>query len=120
MKGVPPKHTQFKPGQSGNPKGRPKLPDIKGVLAKILNGDEDGMPALEAILKALVKKAKNGDVRAAQELFDRAFGKAQQYVDHTTGGRGMVNIPIIHWVNSGNDNDKIKDSKVLNKENITS
>lgn len=23
-KGKPPKHTQFKPGQSGNPKGRPK------------------------------------------------------------------------------------------------
>jgi len=70
-KGNPPKHTQFKPGQSGNPKGRPKLPDIKEALAKILEGDEDGMTALEEILKALIKKAKKGDVRAA---FQDHFG----------------------------------------------
>lgn len=78
MKGVPPEHTKFKKGQSGNPKGRPKLPDLKEAIAKILSEEKDGYTALDAILAALRKKAAQGDVRAAQELLDRGFGKAKQ------------------------------------------
>jgi len=37
-KGKPPKHSQFKPGESGNPNGRPKgSRNTKQVLTKILN-----------------------------------------------------------------------------------
>jgi hypothetical protein len=64
-----------------NKKGRPKFPDISEALAKILEGDEDGMTALEEILRALVKKAKKGDVKCAQELFDRAYGKPKLSMD---------------------------------------
>jgi len=112
------KKTQFKPGQSGNPKGRPKLPDIKEALAKILERDEDGMTALEEILRALIKKAKKGDVRAAQELFDRAYGKSKLSVDHTTGGE-KINIPLISWIdgNGKHENSETKDLKVRNIAN---
>ena len=71
----------FKKGQSGNPKGRPKLPDIKAAMAKVLAEEKDGMDALEAVLKALRTRAIKGDVRAAQELLDRAFGKSRQAMD---------------------------------------
>lgn len=76
----------FKKGQSGNPKGRPKMPDLSDAIAKILNDEKDGKTALEAILAALRAKAAKGDVRAAQELLDRAYGKSQQKIDHTTQG----------------------------------
>ena len=71
---------QFKKGESGNPKGRPKMPDLSEAIAKILNEEKDGRSALDAILAALRMKAAKGDVRAAQELFDRGYGKASQLI----------------------------------------
>jgi len=74
--------TPFKKGESGNPKGRPKMPDLREAIAKILNEEKDGKSALDAILAALRAKATKGDVRAAQELLDRGFGKSQQFIQH--------------------------------------
>jgi hypothetical protein len=93
----------FKKGQSGNPKGRPKMPNIKKALAKVLSEEKDGMQAVEAVLKALRAKAVKGDVRAAQELFDRAYGKAKQIaeIDHTTNGKDIT--PPIKWVDGDSE-----------------
>lgn len=69
--------TEFKPGQSGNPNGRPKkLPELDKLLADVL-GDpvEDGKTAAEAILQALYKASLKGDTRAAEILLNRAYGK---------------------------------------------
>lgn len=72
----------FKKGQSGNPNGRPKkLPEIDAILADVLGEEKDGIDAATAILKALRSKAAKGDVRAAEILLDRAYGKARQYID---------------------------------------
>lgn len=38
-------------------------------------------PHVEEIVAALAEKAKSGDVAAAKELFDRAWGKATQTVE---------------------------------------
>jgi hypothetical protein len=93
MKGVPPEHTKFKKGQSGNPKGRPpKLPQLDKLLDSVLGEEKDGMTAAEAILKALRLKAAKGDVRAAEVLLDRAYGKAKQPIDHTTKGEAITKI----------------------------
>lgn len=91
----PPKHTRFKKGQSGNPKGRPKLPDLREAIAKILADEKDGHTALEATLMALRAKAVKGDIRAAEVLLDRGYGKAQQAIDHTTGGEKITQSIII-------------------------
>ena len=96
---MPPNPKNLKPawkkGQSGNPKGRPKLPDLKDALAKVLADEQNGMTALEATLAALRAKAVRGDVRAAEVLLDRAFGKSAQTVDVTSGGEKIVTPPIV-------------------------
>lgn len=69
-------------GQSGNPNGRPKkIPELRELLANVLGDEKDGKSAAEAILMALRNKAIKGDVRAAELLLDRAYGKAKQDVD---------------------------------------
>jgi hypothetical protein len=74
----------FKKGQSGNPKGRPpKLPALDKLLDKVLGDEKDGVTAAETILAALRKRAAGGDVRAAEVLLDRAYGKPLQKVDAT-------------------------------------
>jgi len=84
----------FKKGQSGNPKGRPKLPDLKDAIAKVLSEEKDGITALDAILSALRARAAKGDVRAAQELLDRGFGKSKQSMDLTTGGDKLTDFTV--------------------------
>ena len=70
---------KFKKGESGNPNGRPKkLPQLDVLLGNVLGEEKDGLTAAEAILKALRLKATKGDVRAAEVLLDRAYGKALQ------------------------------------------
>jgi hypothetical protein len=69
-------------GQSGNPKGRPKkIPELRELLANVLGDEKDGKSAAEAILMALRNKAIKGDVRAAELLLDRAYGKVKQEVE---------------------------------------
>jgi 3-hydroxyisobutyrate dehydrogenase-like beta-hydroxyacid dehydrogenase len=94
----------FKKGQSGNPKGRPKLPDLSEAIARVLSEEKDGLTALDAILAALRAKAAKGDVRAAQELLDRGFGKSKQFIDHTTTGEKITGftLEVIHK-NEAND-----------------
>jgi hypothetical protein len=73
----PPKQTQFRKGQSGNPKGRPKgTLNMTTVLARTLrekvvineNGQRKVITKLEAAVKQLVNKAASGDLRALRHL----------------------------------------------------
>lgn len=80
----------YKKGQSGNPKGRPKkIPELDKLLAEVLGEKKDGIEAAQAILMALRAKATKGDVRAAEVLLDRAYGKPKQQTDITTNGESL-------------------------------
>lgn len=62
----------FQPGQSGNPSGRPKMPEsLKARIAKLAS--KDAVDVLEAALKDADPKVK---LQAAGMLMDRAWGKA--------------------------------------------
>lgn len=66
MKTLPKNHALWKPGQSGNPKGRPRgalNPTTR--LRKLID--------VEPILKKLQKAAEKGDVQAARTLLERAL-----------------------------------------------
>jgi hypothetical protein len=71
--GKPPVRTRFKPGRTGNPKGRPpKSLNLKTDLASELsesitvreNGKVRRVSKQAALLKRLIAKALDGDVRA--------------------------------------------------------
>ena len=94
--------TRWKPGQSGNPAGRPR----KGSsFAEILSaiGDEDiqGMTKKEAISRRLWAEASKGEAWAVREILDRIDGRPKQVseIDHTTNGKD-IGIPVHTFVKS--------------------
>jgi hypothetical protein len=79
--GRPPKHSQFKPGKSGNPKGRPKrdepLEDQRRSLytrkVPVTVGNKKlMMPLILAIEYAFTEKARAGNLRAMQAVMKHA------------------------------------------------
>jgi Family of unknown function (DUF5681) len=75
--GRPPKATQFKRGRSGNPKGRPKgsrtlATDLAAELGEPITVREEGrhrrVSKQRALIKSLMAKSLQGDVRAAAAL----------------------------------------------------
>jgi len=87
--GRPPKATQFKKGQSGNPRGRPKgSRPVGAVLQEILgqriavteNGKTRRLPALEVMLRRLANDAMRSEPVALKlmlSLFDR-YGQSPE------------------------------------------
>jgi hypothetical protein len=72
----------LRPAQKGevrNPTGRPKkLPALDTLLAEIMGEEKEGISAADAILRKLRQMATQGNLRAAEILLDRAYGKAKQ------------------------------------------
>ena len=75
--GKPPVHSQFKKGQSGNVRGRPKgkqnfITALNNAIGEKLwiveNGKRRSITKLEAAFKQMSNKAAQGDSRALQQL----------------------------------------------------
>jgi len=95
-KGQTPKGaTPFKKGQTGNPNGRPKIPNIRDVLAEVLGEDVGGKNAAKSILLKMRSKAMQGDVKAAEFIFGYTYSKASQNIDLTTQGEKIESV--IMW-----------------------
>jgi hypothetical protein len=82
---VPPENTKWKPGQSGNPAGKPKgAIHISTHIQKMLNDPnfelklKDGSlykgAPIEAIIKTAIAKAMSGDMRAFEQLAKHGYG----------------------------------------------
>ena len=75
--GRPPEYAQFKPGQSGNPKGRsPQSRNFKTMVNKVLGeqvqiregGQIRRMPKIEALFRTMMSRAFKGDPKAMASL----------------------------------------------------
>ena len=106
--GNPPKHSQFKKGQSGNPKGRPKgsknklngnvgklaqllLDDANQTVTAIENGKPVTMTMAQTAIKSLGRKAVKGDTASAR-LYLNLIKEAENYqldITETTVGNAV-------------------------------
>ncbi len=68
----------FKPGQSGNPGGRPKGTSVTAVLRELL--DQAGPDSVAA---PLLELAQGGDIQAIKVLLDRTEGKVKEQLEHS-------------------------------------
>jgi hypothetical protein len=92
---------RWKKGETGNPNGRPKkLPALDLIMANVMGQEKDGITAAEAIIMKLREQAAKGDIKAAQLLLDRAYGKSKQNIDITTQGE-KVTVPTIIFTKDG-------------------
>ena len=74
------------PNPSGRPKTAPLSQACREVLGQLVPDDPDGRTYAEVIAAMLAEKALEGDIRAAQEIADRAEGRSRQSVEisHTS------------------------------------
>lgn len=86
---------QFKPGQSGNPKGRPKGARNRSTIVRRwletvsegtnpVTGEFDpDMTVEDKMTAAIIQKALSGDSGAYARLMDSAYGRPEQQVIST-------------------------------------
>lgn len=91
---MPVTSTSFKPGQSGNPSGRPKRSwTWAEELTKAADETEakTGKTFRELISKRVIVEAASGNMIAAKEAFNRMDGMPRQdtAMDITTGGEPL-------------------------------
>lgn len=87
----PPRSTRFKPGRSGNPKGRARKPTTfeeefeKALSAFIVvaeNGKLKRITMRQAIVKQQVIQAAKGDIKSAELLLKRSQPKRTEQQDN--------------------------------------
>ena len=89
-RGKPPRSSQFKPGQSGNPGGRKKgSRNFKTIVLEVLDSEieltEGGrtrrVPMIEALMLRQVQEGLRGHLRAIDSLLDRYERHAGQEIE---------------------------------------
>jgi hypothetical protein len=103
--------TSFKPGQSGNPNGAPKLPPevkeirlltsqkITEMISKFIAATPEEIKAIATspaatvleiyIAKILMKGSNDGDTHRLDFLFNRVVGPVRQKIDHSSEDGSM-------------------------------
>jgi hypothetical protein len=116
--GRPPRHTQFRKGRSGNPRGRPRgSKNLSTIVKRELNLPiqikEDGKPRTirrnEAIVKGMVADALQGKDRPRERLlgyaerFEQAEEQASEATDITQKDRDILQRYVERQLRSRND-----------------
>jgi uncharacterized protein DUF5681 len=110
--GKPPKHTQFKKGQSGNPAGRPRFafeedeaPLRRYMLEPItvnVKGKKKQMPTVDVIVKTIIQQAVQG-CRASQKLIIQASGGLTALREEWKRQMTKADEAYIEWVRKSAD-----------------
>ena len=96
---VPPPEHRFKPGQSGNPGGRPKTKLLTQAYRELLEqvDPKERKTLAEILARKAVQQALKGNLVALKEITDRTEGKSVQPLSHS----GLGSEPIAINVNLG-------------------
>lgn len=73
---LPPIETRFKPGQSGNPNGRPKK--AQQIVEKAQDNADKALTALLELMSSTDERVK---LQAAMAILDRGLGKPKQTIE---------------------------------------
>ena len=96
---------KFKEGQSGNLKGRPKLPDLKAIMADVLGKETDGKTAAEVLIAKLYHIATSGkdsvNLKAADMLLSRGYGLPKDIKEVTLNSTPV----ILNWTDDQPDSE---------------
>lgn len=125
----------WKPGQSGNPNGRPRRKPITDAYLQLLESIDPRDKKLkrtfaQRIAQAMVDQVvKNGSVAAAAEIADRIEGKVAQRQEHTgadggpmvfesLGSRQEVEVKIAMLLSQAQERrqDAVKQESVIQKD----
>lgn len=84
----------WKPGQSGNPRGRPpKGQSIAEALRQALREkDQTGRTNGERIAASLVRLADQGNLAAIAFIFERTEGKVTDVAETTITGKHVIEV----------------------------
>jgi len=94
---------QWKPGQSGNPKGRTPRKSLETIMKDILaerftveieGGDEVSMTKLEALGRIIVEEMiEHRNIRAIEAYLERTWAKLQRH-EHVGEGGGAIGVDV--------------------------
>src|SRR5690348_18338869 len=88
----------FKPGQSGNPGGRPKKKPLTVELEKILDTvshDKAGKTYATRLVEAAVRRAIKKSDFALKEIWERTEGKVPQALAGEGGGPVQFQVAVL-------------------------
>ena len=88
---------RWKPGQSGNPSGRPKGRSARGIKEALLNNLEDRPEILNALATKAIKHALAGNFNYWRAIFEIIDGKI-----------GTIEPEVIDWSELDNEGDTIR------------
>ena len=101
----PPSHTRFKPGKSGNPRGRPRRKvnmseSLNQALDDkiVLTGFGKTLTGMEAFVQSIVDRVLQGDAKGIPALM-RLFNLTEQFKPQPRPGQmtGVVVMPPEYW-----------------------
>ena len=88
----------WKPGQSGNPNGRPPVPESwAGILREVGKriDPKDRKAFRTAVAEKLWEQAKKGNIQAIKVLFNRMDGYPRQSLD--VEGKGAIIVQMVSY-----------------------
>jgi hypothetical protein len=105
----------FEKGKSGNPNGRPKGAKSKAVLIRdqLINAlEKDAVN----VVKAIVKKALEGDMQAAKIIMDRLIPQQKAVISGEEGMRQPVVNIVVGSIDKANSDQQFIDVKPIKIE----